>query len=75
MLATLAMFVTGVAVLVWPARQRPAGDVMPVDMAVLGHDMRTSRSPTALAIGPPSCRSEPVWPKYVVAVALARHLR
>src|SRR5262245_57653073 len=40
MLATLAMFVTGVAV-VWQARRRPDGDVMPVDPAVLGADMRT----------------------------------
>ncbi len=35
MLSTLAMFVTGIAVL-YVARKRPAGDVMPVDTGVLG---------------------------------------
>src|SRR5512135_2121018 len=34
MLATLAMFVTGLAV-IWQARHRAAGDVMPIDTAVL----------------------------------------
>src|SRR5436309_4187725 len=37
MLATLAMFVTGLAVMV-QARKREAGDVMPVDTGVLGAD-------------------------------------
>src|SRR3990167_1567915 len=41
MLATLAMFVTGVAVLV-QARRRPKGDVMPVDTAVLKTEEHTS---------------------------------
>ena len=39
MLATLAMFVTGVAVLA-VARHRASGDVMRVDTTVLAHDMR-----------------------------------
>src|SRR4051795_1509150 len=39
MLSTLAMFVTGVAVL-WAARHRDRGDDMPVDTGVLAHDMR-----------------------------------
>jgi cation:H+ antiporter len=39
MLATLAMFVTGIAVL-YQARRRPAGDRMPVDASVLGKDIR-----------------------------------
>ncbi|HEV8516887.1 MAG TPA: hypothetical protein VGQ47_04570 [Candidatus Limnocylindrales bacterium] len=39
MLSTLAMFVTGVAVLV-QARSRPGGDTMPVDAVVLGKDIR-----------------------------------
>src|ERR1700704_2300718 len=37
MLSTLAMFVTGIAVL-WAARGRPGRDVMPVDTGVLAHD-------------------------------------
>jgi uncharacterized protein (DUF433 family) len=39
MLSTLAMFVTGVAVL-YVARNRPDRDVMPVDTTILAHDMR-----------------------------------
>ena len=39
MLSTLAMFVTGVAVL-YVARRRPTGDVMQVDTHVLAHDVR-----------------------------------
>ncbi len=69
MLATLAMFVTGVAV-VWQARHRPAGDVMPVDVSVLGLDMRTFAIAYGLAIGAAFLPVEPVWPKYVVAVVL-----
>ena len=50
MLSTLAMFVTGVAVL-WAARNRAAGDVMPVDTKVLAHDMRYFAVAYAIAIG------------------------
>src|SRR6476469_10643924 len=39
MLSTLAMFVTGIAVL-WAGRRRPSGDRMLVDTGVLAHDMR-----------------------------------
>src|SRR3954465_15578712 len=38
MLSTLAMFVTGAAVL-WSARRRSGGDSMRVDTVVLAHDM------------------------------------
>ncbi len=50
MLATLAMFVTGAAVLA-VARGRPEGDVMRVDTKVLGYDVRTFAIAYALAIG------------------------
>jgi cation:H+ antiporter len=50
MLATLAMFVTGSAVLA-VARRRPEGDVMRVDTKVLGYDVRTFAIAYALAIG------------------------
>ncbi|MES2208782.1 MAG: sodium:calcium antiporter [Chloroflexota bacterium] len=69
MLATLAMFVTGVAVL-WQSRRRPAGDVMPVDVGVLGLDIRTFGIAYALAIGAALLPVEPTWPKFVVAAAL-----
>ena len=69
MLATLAMFVTGAAV-VWQARHRPSGDVMPVDVAVLGLDMRTFAIAYGLAVGAAFLPLEPVWPKYVVAAVL-----
>ena len=56
MLSTLAMFVTGVAVLV-VARRATTGDTMQVDTHVLGHDTRYFASPTPSRSGRPSCRS------------------
>ena len=50
MLATLAMFVTGIAVM-YQARKRPDGDVMPVDTRVLGQDMRSFAITYGIAIG------------------------
>src|SRR5512146_2217600 len=50
MLATLAMFVTGVAVL-YAARRRPTGDVMLVDHKILATDLRTFVIAYGLAIG------------------------
>jgi cation:H+ antiporter len=50
MLSTLAMFVTGAAVLA-VARRRPAGDVMPIDPQVLAKDMRTFAIAYAIAVG------------------------
>ncbi len=69
MLSTLAMFVTGVAVL-FAARRRPAGDVMPVDTRVLAHDMRYFAIAYGLAIGAAFLPLEPVWLKWIVAVVL-----
>ncbi len=69
MLSTLAMFVTGVAVLI-SARRRPAGDVMPVDTRVLAHDMRYFAVAYAIAIGAAFLPIEPDWPKWVVAAVL-----
>jgi cation:H+ antiporter len=70
MLATLAMFVTGVAVL-YQARHRSTGDVMLVDPKVLAADVRTFAISYGIAIVaavvlPP----EPTWPKLVVAAVL-----
>lgn len=69
MLATLAMFVTGLAVLV-QARRRPAGDVMPVDPRVLRQDMGTFAVAYAVAIGAAFLPAEPTWPKLAVAALL-----
>jgi len=69
MLATLAMFVTGLAVL-WQARRRAEGDVMPVDSAVLSLDIRTFGISYAIAIGAAFLPLEPAWPKLVVAAVL-----
>jgi cation:H+ antiporter len=69
MLATLAMFVTGVAVL-YQAKKRPAGDVMPVDTVVLAHDVRYFAIAYAIAIGAAFLPLEPVQLKWIVAVVL-----
>ena len=70
MLATLAMFVTGVAVM-WQARHRPTGDVMQVDTHVLATDMRTFVIAYGLAIAAAAfLPSDPTWPKLVVAALL-----
>ena len=69
MLSTLAMFVTGVAVL-WSGRKRPRGDDMPVDTKVLAHDMRFFAIAYAIAIGAALLPLDPVWPKWVVAAVL-----
>jgi cation:H+ antiporter len=69
MLATLAMFVTGIAVL-YAARRRTTGDAMKVDTRVLAHDMRYFAIAYALAIGAAFLPLEPVWLKWIVAVVL-----
>jgi cation:H+ antiporter len=67
MLATLAMFVTGVAVL-YQSRRRSTGDVLQIEPKVLGADMRTFVISYGLAIGAAAVLpSEPTWPKLVVA--------
>jgi cation:H+ antiporter len=69
MLGTLAMFVTGIAVLV-VTRRDAAGDVMRVDTGVLAHDMRYFAIAYAIAIGAAFLPVEPVWLKWIVAVVL-----
>ncbi|MEO5885250.1 MAG: sodium:calcium antiporter [Candidatus Limnocylindrales bacterium] len=69
MLATLAMFVTGIAVLAM-ARRRATGDLMQVDTRVLGHDMRTFGIAYGIAIGAAFLPLEPVWLKWIVAIVL-----
>jgi cation:H+ antiporter len=69
MLSTLAMFVTGIAVLV-VAKRRAKGDEMLVNPHVLGHDMRYFAIAYAIAIGAAFLPVEPVWLKWIVAVVL-----
>jgi cation:H+ antiporter len=69
MLSTLAMFVTGTAVLI-VARRRATGDVMLVDTHVLAHDMRYFGIAYAIAIGAALLPLDPVWPKWAVALVL-----
>jgi cation:H+ antiporter len=69
MLSTLAMFVTGIAVL-YVARRRSTGDHMRVDTGVLAHDMRYFAIAYAIAIGAAFLPLEPVWLKWIVAVVL-----
>jgi len=69
MLATLAMFVTGVAVLAVSGR-RESGDAMLVDTSVLGHDMRYFALAYAIAIGIAFAPADLVWPRWAVAVLL-----
>ena len=67
MLATLAMFVTGAAVLSQAGR-RAAGDVMPIDGSVLRADLLSFFGMYGLAIAAAIVLpSEPTWPKAVVA--------
>ena len=69
MLATLAMFVTGVAVLAVMGR-RDRRDDMLVDTGVLAHDMRFFALAYAVAIAAAFLPSEPAWPKWIVAAGL-----
>ena len=70
MLATLAMFVTGVAVMIQAGR-REAGDVMPVDPKVLWADMRTFVITYGVAIAAAVVLpAAPTWPKLLVALGL-----
>jgi cation:H+ antiporter len=69
MLSTLAMFVTGIAVL-YVGRRRTTGDVMQVDTGVLAHDIRYFAIAYSIAIGAAFLPLEPVWLKWIVAVVL-----
>jgi len=69
MLATLAMFVTGVGVLVFRKR-RPTATRMPVDTVVLVHDMRYFAIAYGLAIAAAFLPAELAAGKLVVAAAL-----
>ncbi len=69
MLATLAMFVTGVAILI-TRRRRPTGETLDVNGGVLVHDMRFFAIAYALAIGVAFLPADLAWPRFVVAAIL-----
>ena len=69
MLATLAMFVTGAGVLAF-RRRRPTGSTMRINAPTLLHDMRYFVIAYGIAIGAAFLPLEPVWPKWIIAVAL-----
>jgi cation:H+ antiporter len=69
MLATLAMFVTGVGVLTF-RRRRPSGTHMVVDTTVLVHDIRYFVVAYAIAIGTAFLPTDMGWARVIVAVVL-----
>ncbi len=69
LLATLAMFVTGVAILL-TARSRETGTTLDVSGSVLVHDMRYFALAYALAIAVAFLPADLAWPRFVVAAVL-----
>jgi cation:H+ antiporter len=69
MLSTLALFVTGVAVLS-QASKRAGGDRMPVDATVLGKDIRYFFIAYALAVGAAFIPHDATWLKPLVGIVL-----
>jgi len=69
MLATLAMFVTGAAVIL-RRRSRATGEAMAVSGSVLVHDLRVFAIAYAVAIGVAFLPADLHWPRWAVAVGL-----
>ena len=69
MLATLAMFVTGGAVVLM-RRRRASGTTLAVDPAVIGHDFGYFGVAYAIAIGAAFLPVDLDWPRRLVAVGL-----
>ncbi len=69
MLATLAMFVTGAAVIL-RRRSRATGEAMAVSGSVLVHDLRVFAVAYAVAIGVALLPADLHWPRWAVAVGL-----
>ena len=69
MLATLAMFVTGLGVIGW-ARRRSTGRVMPVDTKVLGMDIRYFFVAYAIAVGAAFIPAEYSFLRYAAVIAV-----
>jgi cation:H+ antiporter len=69
MLATLAMFVTGAAVLL-SRRSRPSGEVMTVSGQVLVHDLRYFAVAYAIALAVALLPADLAWPRWIAAACL-----
>lgn len=69
MLSTLAMAITGLAVLS-VARRRVLGDTMLIQPGVIAHDVRWFFIGYAIAIGAAFLPADLVWPRWGVAVVL-----
>jgi cation:H+ antiporter len=69
MLATLAMFVTGAAIVLM-RRRRTAGTLLAVDPAVMTHDLGYFGLAYGIAIGAAFLPVELEWPRRLVAVVL-----
>jgi cation:H+ antiporter len=69
MLSTLAMFVTGIAILAFRGRRATGGDLR-IDSSVLAHDMRYFAIAYGLAIGSAFLPQEPVWIRWIAAATL-----
>jgi cation:H+ antiporter len=69
MLATLAMFVTGAAVLL-SRRSRTSGEVMTVSGRVLVHDLRYFAVAYAIALAAALLPADLHWPRWVAAACL-----
>ncbi len=70
MLATLAMFITGAAVVVRARRRPDAGDRMSVDTRVLGKDAAWFLAAYGLAVGAAFLPSDAGWARIGIACAL-----
>ena len=69
MLATLAMFVTGAAVLL-AARRDGAGDALTVNTGILVHDLKIFAIGYSAAIAVALLPADLAWPRWLVAVGL-----
>ena len=69
MLSTLAMFVTGAAILAFRKR-RATGSALRIDADVLGHDMRYFAIAYAIAIGSAFLPIDPPWIRWIAAIVL-----
>jgi cation:H+ antiporter len=69
MLSTLAMFVTGVAILGFRGRRATGGELR-IDSRVLAHDIRYFAIAYGIAIGSAFLPQDPVWLRWLAAVVL-----
>jgi len=69
MLATLAMFVTGAAILVFKKRRATGGDLR-IDAGVIAHDMKYFAIAYSIAIGSAFLPLDPPWIRWGAAVLL-----